>query len=313
MAKTEKCPYCNQPLATSAAVEHLRGEEKKQKKRILAEVKAGAEKKIRAQLEQEGSKRERGLERTIAMLQKNNGDLERRLEGLNAPDRGEMNEADIAEELAKAFPDDEITREGKGGDIFQSVRYPGGRELENAGVILYECKDTQRWSNAFLSQIKNDGRTHRTPYLILVSRTLPANEEAACVREDVVIVDPTHVRHLAWIVRRAVIETHRAEVAGQDRAGKTARLYTYLRSDDFREQLTVVVRAGSQLSEMLQAERKKHEQDWSRRQSTYDELLHNSVAIEQAIQDIIESEPAVSARNGSHSGRHNGARVAAHR
>ena len=73
------------------------------------------------------------------------------------------------------------------------------------------------------------------------------------MRDDVVIADPAHVRHLAWIVRRAVIETHRAELAGQDRAGKTARLYEYLRSDEFRGQLSAVVRAGTQLTEMLQS------------------------------------------------------------
>ena len=157
-----------------------------------------------------------------------------------------MNEADIAEELAHAFPEDDIQREGKGGDILQTVRYQLGRKLEEAGLILYECKDTKRWSNAFLKQIKADGQTHQTPYLLLVSRTLPANEECACVRDDVVIVDPLHVRHLAWIVRRAVIETHRAERAGQDRAGKTARLYEYLRSDEFRGQLSTLV--GSERS-----------------------------------------------------------------
>ncbi len=105
------------------------------------------------------------------------------------------------------------------------------------------------------------------------------------------ITDPIHVRHLAWIVRHAVIETHRAERAGEDRAGKTARLYEYLRSDEFREELAVVVQTGQQLSEMLQKERKNHEQDWTSRQTVYDQLLHNSAAIELTIQSIIESEP----------------------
>ena len=70
-----------------------------------------------------------------------------------------MNEADIAEELVHAFPEDEIQREGKGGDILQTVRYPCGGKLEQAGVILYECKDTKRWSNAFIEP-DQDRRTN---------------------------------------------------------------------------------------------------------------------------------------------------------
>jgi hypothetical protein len=301
MATTEICPYCGQPLGSDEAASHLQKAEEKFRRQLLAEAKAETkakiaatrkttERKVRAELEREKSKRERGLEGELRKLQTQNSDLERRLEGLNAPERGDMNEADIAEELVHAFPEDDIQREGKGGDILQTVRYHSGGKLEEAGLILYECKDTKRWSNAFIEQIKADGQTHQTPYLLLVSQTLPAKEEYACVRDDVVIVDPFHVRHLAWIVRRAAIETHRAERAGQDRAGKTARLYEYLRSDEFRGQLSSLVGIGAKLSEKLQAERKSHERDWSRRQHTYDELVRNSVAIEEEIQRILESD-----------------------
>jgi hypothetical protein len=301
-------------LVSESAVKHLHKNEEKLRCELTAEANTAAqrkirearqatEKKIRAELEGEESKRERGLQRMVDALQKQNLELERRLEGLSAPDRGDMNEAEIAEELAGAFPDDEITREGKGGDIVQVVRYPGDNGLEPAGVILYECKDTKRWSNSFISQIKADGRARLTPYLLLVSRALPAQERDACVRDDVVIADPMHARQLARILRRMVIETHRAELAGHDRAGKTARLYEYLRSGEFREHLSPVVEAGTHLSEMLQEERKHHERDWSKRQRTYDQLLHNSVAIEQTIQGIIESEAPPKRRRSARAGR----------
>jgi hypothetical protein len=46
---------------------------------------------------------------------------------------------------------------------------------------------------------------------------------------------------------------------------------------------------------MLQRERKEHERDWSRRKRTYDELLRDSVGIEEAIEHIVELEgPAMS-------------------
>ena len=121
---------------------------------------------------------------------------------------------------------------------------------------------------------------------------MPAKETDVCVRDDVVITDPEHVGHLARILRQVVMETHRAELAGQDRAQKTALLYEYLRGEVFRDELTALIEAGTRLTEMLQTERRAHERDWNARQRTYDELLHNSVAIDQSIRNIIESDGA---------------------
>ena len=265
--------------------------------RKLEQAGKAIEKKVRAELEGQQSKHERALEGTIHGLQKQNTDLERKLEKLSAPERGELNEADIAEQLEHAFPDDEIERTGKGGgDIVQTVRCRSGNGLETAGVILYECKDAKQWGNRFITQIKAGGRKLHTPYLLLVSQAMPAKEADVCVRDDVVITDPEHVRHLSRILRQMVMETHRAELAGLDRNQKTELLYEYLRGEVFRGELASLIEVGTKLTEMLQTERSAHERDWNKRQQTYDELLHNSVAIDQSIRGIIESKSAASRR-----------------
>jgi len=329
MPGPSKCPYCNQPLISEAAVKHLHQSEEKLRRQLIKEANAAAkeklekacqaaEDKVRAEVERERSKRERGLMRTIEVQQKQNEDLERRLAGLSAADQGAFNEADIAADLAQAFPDDIVTRKGKGGDIVQDVRYHHDHEPESAGVILYECKDTKAWSNRFISQIKKDGKTRQTPYLLLVSKTLPAKESGTCVREDVIVADPVHARHMARILRRMMIETHRAELAGQDRAGKTARLYEYLRGEEFREELASVVEAGTKLTDMLQEERKRHERGWNERQHAYDDLVHNSMAIEDAIQRIIESKapakagPPAKSKETRSNGRQTGSKHRVH-
>jgi hypothetical protein len=65
------------------------------------------------------------------------------------------------------------------------------------------------------------------------------------VRDDVAVVGPEHVVYLAHVLRQMVIEAHRAGLAGRGKAAKTARLYEYLASDDFREHFGAVVEAGS--------------------------------------------------------------------
>lgn len=110
------------------------------------------------------------------------------------------------------------------------------------------------------------------------------------VRDDVVIADAGHALHLAQILRRMAIETHRAGLADQDHAGKTARLFEYLRSEEFREHLGAVVETGGKLDEMLQKERRAHERTWSQGHEIYTELSRQSVAIDETISGIIESD-----------------------
>ena len=133
------------------------------------------------------------------------------------------------ERLSAAFHQegDEIRREGKGGDIVQVVNYGDGKQMHRAGMILYEIKNTENWLNKYVEQIKNDGLTRKTPYLMLVSRKLPRTEKGMCVKDGVVIADQAHAVHLARILRRMVVEAYCAELAGEDHAEKTARLYEY--------------------------------------------------------------------------------------
>ena len=249
---------------------------------------------IRNEVERDQAAHDRKLERTIEQMQRRNEELARRLEGLSAPDRGDQHEVDIFQRLVDAFPEDEITRKGRGGDIVEVVRYPSGRELAVAGTILCECKDTQRWSNAFIDQIRADGHVRKTPYLLLVTRAFPRGEKGMAVRDDVVIADAAHSVHLARILRRLAIEAHRSGLTESDHAGKTARLYEYLNSEEFRDHLRAVVETGTRLDEMLQKERQAHERTWSQRHEIYTGLSRESVAIDETIRGIIESEgPAI--------------------
>jgi hypothetical protein len=280
-------------VKTKQAMADAEQELARQKKDLEAKTTkavADAEKRIRSEVGREDSKRERRLQRTIQSLRNHNEDLERQLAGQTAQGEGAVNEQEIARDLREAWHEDEVTLNCAAGDINQAVYYRKGQTMEKAGTIVYECKNTTRWSNDYIRQVKRDAGILQTPYLMLISKTLPARETGACVSDGVIVADREHARHLVRILRRMMIETHRAELAGQDRERKTARLYEYLRGDEFRTELTVVVAAGKKLTAMLQDERKEHARTWTKRQNAYDELSDNSAAIEQAIRTIIETE-----------------------
>ena len=304
-----QCPYCGQPLTNRAAIDHLHRSQLKFEsdlRRVLqAEANAAAqktikeerkaargklEKTIRAELERKQASKERHLEGTVMRLREQNDELERRLDELNAPERGDLGEEEVFNRLVEAFPEDDINREGKGGDIMQIFRYRTGQGQRKAGLILYECKNTLRWLNGFIEQIKADGKTHRTRHLLLVTRAMPKGEDGMFVRDNVAVVGPDYVVYLAHVIRQMVIEADRAGLAGQGKGAKTSRLYEYLAGDEFREHFAAVVDAGSKLTAMLQDERRAHERTWTRREQTYSELERKSVAIDEAIRGIIDAE-----------------------
>ena len=304
------CPFCGQPLTNQAAIDHLHRSESKFEanlRRVLqAEANAAADKKlnqerklvqaklektIRVELEKKQATKERHLEGTVKRLCDQNDELERRLEDLNAPERGDLREEEIFNRLVEAFPEDDIKREGKGGDIMHVVRYRTGKSQRRAGLILYECKDTLRWLNSYIEQIKADGKTHRTRHLLLVTRAMPKGEEGMFIRDDVAVVGPDYVIYLAHVLRQMVIEADRAGLAGQGKAAKTAQLYEYLAGDEFREHFGAVVKAGGKLTAMLQEEKRAHERTWTRREQAYGELESKAIAVDEAICGIIEAEP----------------------
>ncbi|MGH2764937.1 MAG: DUF2130 domain-containing protein [Actinomycetota bacterium] len=230
------------------------------------------EKSIRTQVGRDFAKRSRALEQSVDALQRQKEELERRVERLTAQERGEFHEVDIFERLVQGFPGDKIEKRGRGGDILHTVRHQSGGRQREAGLILYECKDTLRWSNDFITQIRKAGRSRKTPYLVLVTKAFPRGQKWVLVRNDVVIAHPAYAVYLAEVVRRMVIETDRAGLAASGHDEKTALLYEYLASDRFRQSFQAVVEAADQLSELLGSEKQAHERTWTRREHAYSDL-----------------------------------------
>ena len=190
----------------------LEDEQKNQSAKVQAEVAkqlAVAEKQERARLSQGYATREKQLLATVKVLKNHNDELGRRVEKLSAPNRGDFNEEDIFAQLVRAFPDDEITRTHhgqRGADIFQTVRFRTDGALTRQASCIYECKDTLKWSGAFITQMKAQAKLHGTPYTILVTRVFPEGSTNLAVIDDVVVIDPARCVSIAEIMRRMVIE-----------------------------------------------------------------------------------------------------------
>ncbi len=255
--------------------------ESKLRSRLAKEAEQEAARKLDKQLRSA----QQALERQI---QKNN-ELERRLERLSAPDRGALTEEDLTLRLKQAFIDDEIERRGRGGDILHRVRYRAGSENVEAGLIVYECKDTLRWSKDFLAQVRAASELHRTPYAIVITQAFPPKQKEIFVSADgTIVVHPNRLVDLVSIVRRMVIEVHRTGLTAQGQAKKNVLIQKYLTSEDFRQNFNAVVAIGDQMRSQLQKERSDHNRFWGQREAAYNEMSEKMAGIDQRIRDIIE-------------------------
>lgn len=252
-----------------------------------AEAKAAASREAQTKVQGELKK----LRRTVETLRAENEEQARRIENLSSEERGEFNEQQLVAELKAAFPDDRIERHPRGhtgADILHEVCIRRDSGLESTGTIVYECKDTLRWSNDFVTQARRSGATHHSPYLVVITRAFPRNEKWICVRDGVVIVHPSRLVHVAHVLRRMVEEVYRAGLTAEGQTMKTQELYGYLSSDEFREAVEALGADADTLDDLLSKERKWHEGQWAKRQRLYTDVAAQTSAVDARIRAIIE-------------------------
>lgn len=257
----------------------------------LAEAKKSLEESARKKAERQMERRERSLRSTVQRQSQQIEELQRRLEHVGAADRGEFNEQAILRQLRETFTDDEIRPVGKGrkgADLIQTVRYRAAGNYVTAGRILYECKDTQTWQNAFITQAKQARETHKTPHVILVTQAFPRNAKDLFWKDGIPVVHPNAVVHLARVVRQMVENVHRAGLSDQARALKTAELYQYLSGEEFSLAMSGIIDTSEKLKEALSEERQWHSRTWARRQDAYDAIVTKSTEVDEKIRAIIE-------------------------
>lgn len=310
------CPFCGQPLVNQTAVDHLRRAaaafERKLREKVELEAAQRLRKRlsgeIRRELFEDYRKRYRAKDKTIEQLREQNRAIERRLERYESGDRGEFTEEDLLRALQDAFnKTDKVDRVGRGRagtDIMHVVRYKITDELVEAGLIVYESKDTLQWSENYVEQAKQARDAYATPYVVLVSRTFPKKEKELAWRDGVVVVSPERAVALAHVIRRWVIQVHRAGISGENSARKTEELYHYVRSQEFRQALSDIVEISEKLNRLLEQERRQHTRLWSRREEAYKDVEERGIAVDEAIRAILERHAA---------GRREGARSAGRR
>ena len=203
----------------------------------------------------------------ITAMQQQIEELKRRAERGSEQLRGEVLELQFEELLRSRFPNDAIEPIGKGeygGDVLQKV-FAGG-STACRGTILWECKRTKHWNDAWLPKLRQDQRAAQADLAVIVSQALPKEVESFDHVDQIWVVSPRLAGQVATVLRHALIEVSQARLVHEDRQSKEALLYRYLTGPGFRHRFQALLEKFKEIQNDLDKEKKFMQKQWSKRE-----------------------------------------------
>lgn len=199
---------------------------------------------------------------------------------------GDVGEAEILGALRRAFQYDKIERLGKkrgSADISHQVFERG----KACGVIVYECKNVQQWSNAHVDQARKSRGLHRASYAVLVSNVFPKSAKYLCFVRDVPVVHPAIVTSVVRCLREALVVLAGTSGSAADRERRADKLLQYVKGGDFKRYMATIADAAEDLRAIQAKERQDHQRVWEKQSAAFEQFEDARVKIETRVQTIV--------------------------
>jgi len=254
----EKSEQLKELNKTKADLARLKREKDELKDTIIAEE----EKKFNTLLTQEKEKiKNSETEKSKTELQKRDKlieDLNKRLEdaqtkleqGSNKLS-GEVKEIELRDFLRLVFPIDDVNDVPSGvtgADVWQVVKNSVGQP---SGTILYERKQTQSFGKDWIAKLKEDGRRVKADICVIVTRTMPSDNNETHFRDGVWICTFDDIKIITTLLRDGLIKQYTALTSQSGKGTKMEMLYDYLRSNDFQNNIVGILDAFKKMDKAL--------------------------------------------------------------
>ncbi len=297
--KTHKCPLCKS-LITKARFDQVTNIQATRQKQLdeadrklrEAKVRQREAKKV-GQLEgkkAEKSRSERlvkGLKKKLTIATERIGQLQKgttpQTEGLEFEDR-------LCARLTREFPDDQIVHEGKGGDVLHTVI----SRRKPAGLILYECKRTQRIQRQHIEQAMRDKRNRHADFAILVTTGQRRGFTGLDQDGPIILVAPLGVIPLVHLVRAHLLEVAKAKLSKDQQAKIATALVDYITSPVFKGPIEEAVAKATRARELLGSEIRSHLKMWEERHNLYHTVAWDLDHIRQNVERVLQGAKPVS-------------------
>jgi hypothetical protein len=294
-ASSATCPACGSPITQEKFEKILRISEVREKE--LDEERAEAERERLRAVEEQNARVVEGLREQLKTLEERRhrdelalketiGELQRKAEDKDRRHFGPEGEEELIRVLREQFPGDRIEHRGKGGDVLHVI-IDGGH---SAGVVVYEVKRTAGWQLAYLRQTKAAMEMHGTPYGVLVTRSLPAKASGMCVLGGVIVTEPAIATQVVAVLREGIVAIARLRLSEEGKAGKSAALFDYMRSQEFTTAIRRVQEKIAELRNGLAREKSLHDGWWRAREQHYGGILREAGGIDARVRELLDGD-----------------------
>lgn len=201
--------------------------------------------------------------------------------------QGEVLELELEKLLQEAFPQDSISEVKKGqfgADMLQVVRTPTGK---TAGIIVWESKQTERFSDNWLPKLREDTRNAHGSVAVLVTRALPDGITTCAERDRVWITNYEFVLPLAALLRQTLLKVDLEKVVQSGKEIKSEMLYSYINSQEFRGRVEAIVESFREMKDDLDKEQRALQNAWKKREKQILRLATNTAFMYGELQGVV--------------------------
>jgi hypothetical protein len=225
-------------------------------------------------------------EAQIAGMNRQIEELRRKAEQGSQQLQGEALELELESLLRNHFPRDLIEPVPKGdfgGDVLHRVFGPGGQVC---GTILWESKRTKRWSDDWLTKLRNDQRAAKAEVSLIISSALPKEVETFGLVDSVWVAEPRFAVPLAIVLRHWLIDLAGSRLAQEGQQTKMEMMYAYLTGPRFRHRIDAIVEKFTDMQGDLDRERKTMMRLWAKREEQLRGVLDSTAGLYGDLQGI---------------------------
>lgn len=200
--------------------------------------------------------------------------------------QGEVQELAIEKYLKENYIYDEIKEVGKGDMGADSLQIVNTSYKPNCGTIYYESKRTKTFKEDWIAKFKNDIQEKGADIGVLVTAVYPKSMTRMGMRDGVYICTYEEFKALSFILRETLIKISDTKTLQENRHEKSAILYNYLTSTEFRFQFETIVNAFVGLQNDLESEKRAMNKLWKKREKEIQNVLSATTDMYGAIQGI---------------------------
>ena len=269
----------------------------REKEELAEKISAQAEKEYNLKLIEEKQKLQKNAEEKFELqikeLQKQLDDqkalteeMKKRQEQGSMQLQGEIQELAIEEYLTQNFKYDEIREVGKGDMGADSLQIVHTMHKQNCGCIYYESKRTKTFKEEWISKFKNDIQSKGADIGVLVTAVYPKDMNRMGLRDGVYICTYEEFKALSFILRENIIKLSETKELQENRHEKSALLYNYLTSTEFRFQLETIVNSFVEMQKDLESEKRAMNKLWKKREKEIVNVISATTDMYGSIQGI---------------------------